>query len=98
MSLIKRILSLLLLTVFTLTVVGVEVEKLYCDGKLSKTGVELKPCCKQSACCEVESDFYVLTGNYEASDFAFEFRSLLLSIYYSLPPQLVFYFPPFSSI
>jgi hypothetical protein len=91
---IKRIVAILLLSVFTLTAVGVEVRKLYCDGKLSNIGSDVKPCCKAKACCEIESDFYSLTGSYESSDFTFEFRSLIASLVFYYSPSLVFDFPP----
>lgn len=95
---LKRILSILLLSVFTLTAVGVEVKKLYCDGKLSKTGAEAKPCCMKSSCCKVQSDFFALTDHYEASGFSFDFKSLLSAVLFIVPPQLVLEFPPVLSI
>lgn len=89
----RRLLILSLLSVFALTAVGVEVEKLYCDGKLSKTGIEVKSCCELASCCSVESDFYSLTGSYEASDFAFTFRSLQTLFVHRFAAPFVLHFP-----
>jgi hypothetical protein len=51
----KRFLIILLIPVFLLATGGLTVNYLYCQGKLTQAGADVKACCKKGGCCEKES-------------------------------------------
>jgi hypothetical protein len=60
----KRFLTILLIPVFLLATAGFTVNYLYCQGKLTRIGVDVKACCKKGGCCEKESKLIKVKDNF----------------------------------
>jgi hypothetical protein len=60
----KKFLIILLIPVFLLATGGFTVNYLYCQGKLSQVGIDIKACCKKGGCCEKESKLIKVKDNF----------------------------------
>jgi hypothetical protein len=92
---VKKLIAILLIPAFLIATQGVAVTSLYCKGKLTKQGFNIKACCKdvnKGGCCDTKAEVVKVKDNYVSAAVSYDFHKFLdaatIDFRFSLLPEV----------
>ena len=83
----RKLIVIFLLPLFLVsTTIGVAMTSLYCNGKLTKTGINVKACCNKvnkGGCCKTEIKIVKVEDNFLKTSNSFDLTKIFTLYYYS---------------
>lgn len=76
----KKLIAILLIPVFLLMTAGVTITTLYCNGKISDVGINVKACCKdvnKGGCCDTKTKIVKVEDDFVSHPASFKFNKFI---------------------